>query len=197
MKCSPELKLTSEELENAVAKLRVPLNWLHLDGMGGVVVGPERTVICRRERRILSDLISYRHDGCWLWKGCIGNMGYGHIRIMLHPFLAHRVVYTVFSEYPGKLNVLHECDNPPCVCPFHLFVGTQADNNRDCMLKGRANKARGEDAGKSKLTEADVRMIRLKASLGNITMREIARQHGASNTNISSVVRRLTWKHVV
>lgn len=87
--------------------------------------------------------ISIGND-CWLWLGGVlaNTMGYGQIGIGgrrdRKTLLAHRVSYELFiGPIPSGLQVLHECDNPPCVRPRHLFLGTQLDNMKDMMNKGR------------------------------------------------------------
>ena len=78
-------------------------------------------------------------DSCWLWTGKPNQNGYGRLRINKKTVLAHRLAYELWvGTIPlDKPNVLHHCDNPPCVNPEHLFVGTQADNIKDMVAKGR------------------------------------------------------------
>ena len=81
-------------------------------------------------------------DTCWEWQGYRGADGYGRFRVATRgaPALAHRFAYeTAFGPIPPGLLVCHRCDNPPCVRPSHLFLGTQQDNIRDCSAKGRLN----------------------------------------------------------
>jgi len=74
-------------------------------------------------------------DGCWLWKGLKDQDGYGGF----DHYRAHRLMWIViFGQIPITLQVLHHCDNPPCVNPFHLWLGTQSDNMKDMHSKGRA-----------------------------------------------------------
>lgn len=82
--------------------------------------------------------------GCWEWMGARKTSGYG--RFYLHPqpsqpVLAHRHSWEMANgrAIPDGLVICHHCDNPPCVNPAHLFLGTRADNNRDCQAKGRSN----------------------------------------------------------
>ena len=80
--------------------------------------------------------------GCWIWLNALNRQGYGALgqkaRAKVGNNLAHRVAYTAYKgEIPDGLHVLHTCDNPCCVNPEHLFLGTNADNIQDSMGKGR------------------------------------------------------------
>lgn len=75
---------------------------------------------------------------CWIWVGHRTRDGYGYFSIRKQMILAHRYAWTYFhQEIPKELSVLHRCDNPPCVNPKHLFLGTQRDNMMDMIAKGR------------------------------------------------------------
>ena len=80
-------------------------------------------------------------EKCWLWTGArfrAYNGDYGAFSLAGRPQRAHRVAYLLFKgEIPKRLHVLHECDNPSCVNPKHLFLGTHQDNMTDCINKGR------------------------------------------------------------
>ena len=82
-----------------------------------------------------------RSGDCWVWTGWINHYGYGGFRFRGKSRGAHRVAYELaHGPFDEKLHVLHRCDNPPCVRPDHLWLGTQADNMADMKRKGRAHK---------------------------------------------------------
>jgi len=83
-------------------------------------------------------------SGCWLWTAYCNEDGYGRISFGRKMLLAHRVSWELHcGEIPAGIQVLHECDNPYCVNPSHLFLGTHKDNMADCTSKRRNNKPRG------------------------------------------------------
>lgn len=75
---------------------------------------------------------------CWLWTKFVNSNGYGRLTYRRKQYSAHRIAFLLaVGDIPPGLNVLHRCDNPPCVRPDHLFLGTQADNMRDMAQKNR------------------------------------------------------------
>lgn len=111
------------------------------------------------------------------------------------PVLAHRYSYELaFGLIPKGKIVLHRCDNPRCVNPLHLWVGTHKDNTQDMIAKGRhARQApKGEASGVAVLTEADVRMIRASTE----TNKAIADRLGVAINTVRSVRIGRTWAHI-
>ena len=133
-------------------------------------------------------------DECWPWIGSTNQQGYGQIRDGTAR-LASRVAWEMHTgaSVPEDLFVLHRCDNPPCVNPAHLFLGTLADNNRDMREKGRG--CRGEKAPTAKLTEADVRNIRAQVSRGEDQGR-LASAFSVSQSTISLIAAGKRWRHI-
>lgn len=84
-------------------------------------------------------------NGCWVWQKSLSKKGYGNLYFNRKTLKAHRESYRLFNgEFDNKLHVLHKCDNPSCVNPEHLFLGTNLDNVEDRVKKGRsANKLNG------------------------------------------------------
>src|SRR6476620_542625 len=115
-------------------------------------------IINEREKLRFESKIT-KTDSCWIWGGGIKSKGYGYLYIKRSSFTAHRVSYSLYVGNCDNLLVLHKCDNPPCVNPDHLFLGTDLDNATDRMNKGRFRSLHGEENGSSKLTELQVREI--------------------------------------
>jgi hypothetical protein len=102
-------------------------------------------------------------NDCWEWTGTKNRPGgYGAVYIDGKQVAAHRASYAdAFGPIPDGMWVLHKCDNPPCVNPEHLFLGTARDNTLDSMRKGRwAAKARAMWAARSKLSDDEIRAVR-------------------------------------
>ncbi len=152
------------------------------------------------DKRFWANVSPGNFTECWHWQGAFTSLGYGVISDRGQHIGAHRFSWVLhFGPIPGALQVLHRCDNPACVNPYHLFLGTQLDNVRDMDAKGRrvtqCNPRRGETHADAKLTEADVTEIRQLSALG-VSQRKIAKQFGMSQQQISDIVRRRRWAHV-
>jgi hypothetical protein len=133
--------------------------------------------------------------GCWTWTGCVHDFGYGRISIGGSPIAAHRYSWILhFGEIPDGMQVLHKCDNPPCVRPDHLYLGVDQDNANDRVARGRT--VRGENRPDSILTASDVVTIRRRYSSGGTSYARIAFDYGVSVACIVGAIKRRTWKHV-
>lgn len=144
-------------------------------------------------------------DGCWQWRGGVrGHMGYGAIRVGTRKIATHRYSWSLhFGDIPDGLAVLHSCDNPKCVRPDHLFLGTDMDNARDRDTKGRRTPLRGAEHGRSVVTEeqATALMADYLAApvIGNRkqfgTRRRLAEKYGITEANVQNIVYGRTWNH--
>ena len=134
-------------------------------------------------------------NGCWTWTGAKKPGGYGMLRIGRKfggVAQSHRVSYELYKGViPSGLHVLHSCDNPSCVNPDHLRVGTQEDNMRECVDKGRnfVPDNRGIRCGSAKLTEAAVLHIRKRTMTGAM----YAHLYGVTPGAICHILKGRTW----
>lgn len=153
-------------------------------------------------------------EGCWTWTGPATSDGYGRLFRGGKTIRAHRLSYEMHKgDIPDGMNVCHRCDNPPCVNPDHLFLGTTADNMADKKQKGRGNEpsrsgnnhwmnrkpesvAKGSAFGRSDLTDSRVLQIKLRYVAGGITQRALAAEFGISYKNLNLILSGKTWKHV-
>lgn len=136
-------------------------------------------------------------DGCWEWTAHLNMYGYGTIRDGDKFCSAHRVSWKLhFGPIPRGLCVCHRCDNPKCVCPSHLFLGTVADNARDRESKGRAVYLRGERNGMAKLTAPKVLAIRRERLVSNTSVAQLALRYGVCKSTIGYVISGERWGHV-
>lgn len=166
-------------------------------------------------------------DNCWLWTAAHRPAGYGTYYVDRYPKLAHRVAWELtYGDIPTEMYVCHTCDNPPCVRPDHLFLGSRADNTADARHKGRlqrtpgalircewcgtqryydAHRARGrrycstacQRAGNRKLTENIVRDIRDRLAEGRESLAVIGRAFGVSQSMVWQIAHRKAWAHVL
>lgn len=158
-------------------------------------------------------------DGCWEWQSSCTKMGYGQFQVRKLsklPFYAHRVSFMIHKgEIPEGKQVCHTCDNPKCVNPEHLFLGSQTDNNRDRQNKGRTasgdkNGARtqrhknsfvknggsgriGELHPMAKLTSVQIENLR-KEFAGGVTKAALSRKYKLSQTHVGKIVKGLIRK---
>lgn len=135
------------------------------------------------------------NTGCWLWTGTDKGNGYGMITVGGRRELAHRVSYRLYkSEIPSGMYVCHQCDTPSCVNPDHLWLGTQRENIRDCVAKGRANRRapKGENHHAAKLTAIDVEAIRA-APFFYGAVKQLAEKYGVRPEAITAIRNGRAW----
>lgn len=134
-----------------------------------------------------------KSSGCWEWTAYTDSWGYGRFQVKGKSKLAHRISYLLEHRVlPADLKVCHTCDNPKCVNPSHLFLGTDADNVKDRDSKGRRKPLQGVRHGRAKLSEQDVLGIR-NSTLSHVTL---AKQYGVSAVQISTIRKRKQWTHI-
>lgn len=136
-------------------------------------------------------------DECWPWLGSKTDGGYGTCNYGPLGTTAHRVAYLLQGNIlTDEQQVLHSCDNPPCMNPAHLFAGTQVENLEDMRRKGRAPDYRnfGEHNGRSRFTDKEVKAIRIAHEHGS-SQTELARAFDVSITSINRIVHGKSHKH--
>lgn len=157
-------------------------------------MGPQpRTV----EDRFWAKVRTGRPGSCWAWTASTNIHGYGHMGGVSGKgtLAAHRVSWEIHhGPIPDGLWVLHACDNPSCVNPGHLFLGSPRENTLDMIEKGR--NVRGQDHHRARLTEGNITAIRNAHKTGT-PQKELAAKYGVSKQHVSRVVRGLKWRHIL
>lgn len=149
------------------------------------------------EKRFWKYVTKGAEDACWEWCGSRQPKGYGTFRVEGRTLKTHRVSYELHKgPIPEGLWVLHKCDNPPCVNPAHLWLGTNADNVADKTANGRAFRLIGERHHKAKITDEIVRKIRAEWAAGGKTYPQIGAMFSINSEIVGRVVRRKSWRHV-
>lgn len=162
---------------------------------------------CFTDARISSDEERFwkfveKTTGCWIWNGHRNKQNYGSFTPTqtfekLLPMGAHRFSYILaYGAIEEGMVICHHCDNPPCVRPDHLFIGTQKDNINDAVTKNRMRHLYGKDnaRGRAKLTIEDVKKIlSLKGKMRNI---DIAKMFNISDSIIANIYARRIWWYV-
>ena len=150
-----------------------------------------KSIIERFESKV--ELIPF--STCHWWVGAANHVGYGKLFVNGKFHGAHRVSYRLYvGDIPEGMLVCHKCDNPSCVNPDHLFLGTFKSNAADMVQKGRDKPERGENNCWSKLSEAKVLAIR--ELQGKLSSRKIGKLYGVCKTTVLRIHNREKWKHV-
>lgn len=138
-----------------------------------------------------------KSEGCWIWRAQRDRRGYGvydkyeNAKRQFRKF-AHRYMWEItFGPIPDGINVCHKCDNPPCVNPNHLFLGTHADNCADKVSKKRHRF--GERVNFAKLSESQVKEI---LTMRHLPVQKVADIFGVTYGPIYAIFRGKTWKHI-
>ena len=144
----------------------------------------------------------HSEDACWLWIGATVRGRYGQIR--LDPVgneprgkktTTHRAAWLVtFGQIPDSLHVCHRCDNPRCVNPRHLWLGTHAQNLSDMKVKGRS--ARGERSGTARLTSKQVKAARYLHATGRYSVKDLALLGSVARTTMGNAITGQSWRHL-
>lgn len=141
-----------------------------------------------------------KSDGCWEYTGSrMSQVPYGELNVAGRKITAHRYSWELTcGPIPTGLSVCHRCDNPPCVRPDHLFLGTQADNIRDMWQKrrGRIVQQFGEQHHNAKFTAEQIHQIRARVAAGE-SRRALGREFRVHHGTIRSIVNRSTWSHLI
>jgi hypothetical protein len=149
----------------------------------------------KRRVSLLSRVYVDPATDCWNYTGC-SYRGRARVSIGRKAINAARLAFVVFKNQPiGDKLVCHSCDNPSCINPEHLWLGTHADNMVDRQLKKRNYIPIGTEHGRCKLTEEEVRRIRTLYSSG-VAYRAIARSFNLNNSYVRAVCLYHYWKHV-
>ncbi|MFW6121409.1 MAG: HNH endonuclease signature motif containing protein [Petrotogales bacterium] len=137
---------------------------------------------------------------CWEWQGSLNRQNYGGIAVGNGKTkLVHRLAYELWiGEIPEGLFVCHYCDNPRCINPAHLFLGTNNDNIKDKIVKGRAytGNHKGEKNVQSKLKDWQVYEIKKLLTFSNMSLREIGKLFNVSYGIIWEIKRNNRWVHI-
>ena len=130
---------------------------------------------------------------CWEWTACRDRNGYGRFQVDGQTELAHRVSHELHhGKIPQGLLVCHRCDNPRCINPEHLFLGTQADNMADMNTRGRHDPRKGTSNAWARLSNNDICAIR--AAIG-VRQADLAKKYGVGQSQISRIRSGERWGH--
>lgn len=148
------------------------------------------TILALPHLRIVSDT-----DDCIEWTGARSSAGYGVFSLGRRQIKAHRIFWEWANQQRVPLGcvVMHLCDNPSCVNPKHLRLGSPYDNVSDCNRKGRRNQVTGERHGMAKLTVAQVQEIRRRYVPRSVTLETLGREYGVHMSTIHQIVRGEKW----
>lgn len=137
-------------------------------------------------------------DGCWEWIASLNPNGYGKMNINGKTCAAHRISYRLYvGDIADGMCVCHSCDNPRCVNPSHLFLGTQLENIHDMLDKHRQGMTglHGEKHFNTRLTDKQVIEIRERWRSGE-SIKSLSETYPVSRDALYKIVKNITWKHL-
>lgn len=154
------------------------------------------------KERLIGKTVTNSITGCWEWQGSNRN-GYGRTIIgsrkdgTRRTITVHRLAYSLWNgEIPDGYEVCHRCDNPCCINPEHLFVGTRQDNIDDRERKHRNVIKFGEEQPNAKLTKKAVKDARWEHCFKGTSFEKLAKQYGVSKKTMQNAIKGVTWKCV-
>lgn len=135
---------------------------------------------------------------CWPWTGgVLKSGGYGQMNINHKMWRCHRLSWIIANgPIPDGMTVCHKCDNPPCVNPSHLWLGTHQDNTTDMIQKGREKHPSGEAHNSSKLTEANVYSLKKLWITGEFPKAHLGRIFNIDRGHVGMIIKGTLWKTV-
>lgn len=160
---------------------------------------PWYTIFCSKELQVKFWAKVDKVGDCWNWTGSKNKFGYGQVSIKGKGLKSHRIAFFLFYRYidpNGQMKVLHSCDNPSCVNPSHLFMGSQEDNIRDMVAKKRHRNIpkHGENNPMAVLTWDEVEQIRELYAKGDINQKSLSVNFMVSPMTIHRIVNNILWK---
>lgn len=135
--------------------------------------------------------VKKKKNGCWEWVGALNSDGYGVIDVNGKTKRVHRIIFLLVKgiSLEPEQKVCHKCDNPVCVNPNHLFIGTQKDNMSDMLIKNRASNyftKKGVEHPNSKFSSNDIKKIKQMSK--TLSQQKIAEQFGVVQQTISRII---------
>ncbi len=147
------------------------------------------------------DINTVSYDTCWIWIGTLNYFGYGQLAYRGKNYQAHRISYWIYKTFyknnfikNSLIHACHKCDNPSCVNPNHIFLGSASENKQDSINKDRV--PIGENCWNSILTSSQILEIRQLYATGKYIQRKLAKRFNVTRSTISSIINKNCWTHI-